>query len=92
MSGDHASGAWPAVSTGSRKYHGSITYAPVAVSELLSVAERVWPRPSRDLNVELREQREVLHVREDGIMRHQGNIQPDHRGGHPAVGLMVLAA
>jgi hypothetical protein len=41
---------------------------------------------------ELRQEFEVLHVGEDAIVRHEGNLEPDRCRSHPAVRLMLLLA
>jgi len=38
------------------------------------------------------QQFEVLHVREDGVVRHEGNLQPDCRRSHPTIRFMLLLA
>jgi hypothetical protein len=41
---------------------------------------------------ELRQEFEVLHVGEDAIVLHEGNLKPDRCGSHQAVRLMLLLA
>jgi len=44
------------------------------------------------LLTEPRQQVEVLHVREDGVVRDERNLQPDCRRGYPTIRLMLLLA
>jgi hypothetical protein len=50
------------------------------------------PQFGLGLETEFREQGKAVHVGEDPVMCDKGNTQPDCRGGHPSVGLMILAA
>jgi hypothetical protein len=52
---------------------------------------RQWPGDLA-LLTEPRQQFEVLHVRKDGVVRHERNLQPDCRRGYPTIGLMLLLA